>query len=88
MDGKIFNSRGVLVAIVVGPAIFDLKGKRLYDLKDVNIYRLSGELGAISRMLAAPRSIWTRLLTGYFQQPDPARIHPQRALWQWQPNPA
>ena len=44
MDGKIFNSRGVLVAIVVGPAIFDLKGKRLYDLKGVNIYRLSGEL--------------------------------------------
>ena len=44
MDGKIFNSHGVLVAIVVGPAIFDLKGKRLYDLKGVNIYRLSGEL--------------------------------------------
>ena len=44
MDGKIFNSHGVLVAIVVGPAIFDLKGKKLYDLKGVNIYRLSGEL--------------------------------------------
>jgi hypothetical protein len=27
MDGKIFNSRGVHVAIVLGPTIFDLKGK-------------------------------------------------------------
>ena len=44
MDGKIFNSRGALVAAVVGPAIFDLKGKKLYDLKGINIYKLSGEL--------------------------------------------
>ena len=44
MDGKIFNSRGVHIAIVIGPAIFDLTGKRLYDLKGVNIYKLSGEL--------------------------------------------
>jgi hypothetical protein len=27
MDGNIFNSHGVRVAIVLGPAIFDLKGK-------------------------------------------------------------
>jgi hypothetical protein len=40
VDGKIFNSRGVQVAIVLGPAIFDLKGKKLYDLKGVNIYKL------------------------------------------------
>ena len=33
MDGNIFNTRGVHVAIVRGPAIFDLKGKKLYDLK-------------------------------------------------------
>ena len=33
MDGKLFNSQGVRVAIVLGPAIFDLKGKKLYDLK-------------------------------------------------------
>jgi hypothetical protein len=32
MDGKIFNSQGVHVAFVRGPAIFDLKGKKLYDL--------------------------------------------------------
>jgi len=44
VDGNIFNSRGALVAIVVGPAIFDPKGKKLYDLKGSNIYKLSGEL--------------------------------------------
>ena len=44
MDGKIFNSRGVHVAIVLGPTIFDLKGKKLYDLRGINIYKLSGEL--------------------------------------------
>ena len=44
MDGKIFNSRGVHVAIVLGPAIFDLKGQKIHDLRGVNIYKLSGEL--------------------------------------------
>ena len=44
MDGKIFSSRGIHVAVILGPAIFDLKGKKLYDLKGVNIYKLSGEL--------------------------------------------
>ena len=44
VDGKIFNSRGVHVAIVSGPAIFDATGKKLYDLKGVNIYKLSEEL--------------------------------------------
>jgi hypothetical protein len=44
VDGKIFNSRGVRVAIVLGPAIFDLKGQKIYDLRGVNIYKLSGEL--------------------------------------------
>jgi hypothetical protein len=44
VDGKIFNSRGVLVAIILGPVIFDLKGKKLYDLRGINIYRPSGEL--------------------------------------------
>jgi hypothetical protein len=44
MDGKIFNSRGVHVAIVRGSAIFDLKGNKLYLLRGINIYRLSGEL--------------------------------------------
>lgn len=44
MNGKIFNSRGELVGIVLGPTIVDLKGKKLYGLKGVNIYKLSGEL--------------------------------------------
>jgi hypothetical protein len=44
MDGKIFNSRGVNVAVVRGPTIFDLKGNKLYDLRGINIYKLSGEL--------------------------------------------
>src|ERR1700682_2449046 len=44
VDGKVFNSRGVHVAIILGPAIFDLKGKKLYDLKGVSIYKLSGEM--------------------------------------------
>jgi hypothetical protein len=33
MDGNIFNSPGIQVAIVRDPAIFDLRGKKLYDLK-------------------------------------------------------
>ena len=44
MSGNIFNSRGVLVGIVVGPEIFDPAGRKLYDLKGVNIHRPSGEL--------------------------------------------
>ena len=44
MDGKIFNSRGIHVAIIRRPAILDLKGKKLYDLRGINIYKLSGEL--------------------------------------------
>jgi hypothetical protein len=44
VDRKIFNSRGVYVAIVLGPVIFDLKGKKLYDLRGINIYKPSGEL--------------------------------------------
>ena len=44
MTGNIFNSKGVLVGVVVGPEIFDPTGKKLYDLKGVNIYRPSGDL--------------------------------------------
>ena len=44
VSGNIFNSSGVLVGIVVGPEIFDPAGRKLYDLKGVNIYRPSGEL--------------------------------------------
>jgi hypothetical protein len=44
MDGKIFNSQGVHVAIVRGFSIFSHRGEKLYDLRGVNIYKLSGEL--------------------------------------------
>jgi hypothetical protein len=44
MDGNIFSSQGVKVAIVSGPSIFSLRGEKLYDLRGINIYRLSGEL--------------------------------------------
>ena len=44
MSNNIFNSKGVLVGIVVGPEIFDPAGKKLYNLKGSKIYRQSGEL--------------------------------------------
>jgi hypothetical protein len=44
MDGKIINSKGDLVGVVIGSEIFDLVGQKLYDLKGANIYRLSGGL--------------------------------------------
>jgi hypothetical protein len=44
LDGNIFNSQGVKVAIVSGPAIFSLKAEKLYGLRGVQIYKLSGEL--------------------------------------------
>jgi hypothetical protein len=44
VDGNIFSSQGVHVAVARGSAIYDLKRIKLYDLKGANIYRLSGEL--------------------------------------------
>ena len=44
MNGKIFNSQGILVGVVVGDEIFGLKGQKLYDLKGSNIYKLNGDL--------------------------------------------
>ena len=58
MDGNIFNTRGTLVAVVVGPAIFDCKGKKLYDLRGVNIYKLNGDLvGHLSNISGAERHL-------------------------------
>jgi hypothetical protein len=42
MNGDIFDSKGFHVGVVIGPAIFDLKGKKLYDLKGTNIYLVTG----------------------------------------------
>lgn len=44
MNGNIFNSDGTLVGVVIGREIFGSTGKKLYNLKGVNIYRPSGEL--------------------------------------------
>jgi hypothetical protein len=44
MDRKIFNSQGVLVSMVIDREVFNFKGRKLYDLKGVNLYRLSGDL--------------------------------------------
>jgi hypothetical protein len=43
-SSKIFNSKGVHVAVVNGTTILDLSGQKLYDLKGAKIYRVSGEL--------------------------------------------
>jgi hypothetical protein len=58
VDGKIFNSRSVLVAIILGPDIFDLKGKKIYDLRGINIYKLSGELvGHLANVAASEKHL-------------------------------
>jgi hypothetical protein len=44
VSGNIFNSNGVQVAVMNDGGVFDLDGRKLYDLKGINIYRLSGEL--------------------------------------------
>jgi hypothetical protein len=44
VDGNVFNSKGVHVAVVIGPAIFGHNGQKLYDLRGVNIYKLNGDL--------------------------------------------
>jgi hypothetical protein len=36
VDGKIFNSQGILVGVVVGDEVFGLRGQKLYDLKGSN----------------------------------------------------
>ena len=44
MDGNVFNSEGRHVAIVRRNEIFDLAGRKLYDLRDTKIYKTTGEL--------------------------------------------
>ena len=69
MKGNIFNSKGIHVGVIVGREIFDRSGTKLYDLKGINIYRLSRELighlndeavrtsGSIKRPTACSRSL-------------------------------
>jgi hypothetical protein len=42
VTGNIINSKGTSVGKIVGSAIFDLH--KLYTLRGINIYKLSGEL--------------------------------------------
>jgi hypothetical protein len=44
VDGNIFNSNRVRVGQVIARKVFDPKGKQLYDLKGVNLYRPSRDL--------------------------------------------
>ena len=44
MNVNIFNSKGVHVGVVMGDAVFGLKGQKLYGLKGSNIYKLNGDL--------------------------------------------
>ena len=58
MNGNILNSEGIHVAVVTGPDIFDLSGKKLYKLKDGNIYRLSGKfLGHLNHVTGTQRHL-------------------------------
>jgi hypothetical protein len=58
MDGKIFNSQGVKVAVVSGFSVFSLRGQKIYDLRGINIYKLSGELvGHLSNASASDRRL-------------------------------
>jgi hypothetical protein len=58
VDGKIVNSKGVLVAVVVGDEVFGLKGQKLYDLKGSNIYKLNGDLvGHLSNARGAEKRL-------------------------------
>jgi hypothetical protein len=58
VDGNIFNSKGVHVAVVIGPAIFGHKGEKLFDLRGVNIYKLNGDLvGHLSDVSGAEKHL-------------------------------
>jgi hypothetical protein len=71
MDGKIFNSQGVHVAIVRGQNILSLSGEKLFDLRGVKIYKTTGELvGHLANASAADRLVSTRRPTSYFQSRD------------------
>jgi hypothetical protein len=44
VSGNIINSKGTYVGKIIGSAIFDLNGQKLYAVRGINIYKLSGEL--------------------------------------------
>jgi hypothetical protein len=44
MNGKIVSSQGVHVADFRGAVVYGLRGEPRFELRGLNIYRLSGEL--------------------------------------------
>jgi sporulation protein YlmC with PRC-barrel domain len=44
VSGHIINSKGTSVGKIVGSVIFDLHGQKVYAIRGINIYKLSGEL--------------------------------------------
>jgi len=59
VDGNIVNSKGVLVGVVAGDAVFGLKGQKLYGLKGSSIYKLNGDL--VGHLLSDARGKEKRL---------------------------
>jgi hypothetical protein len=59
VNGNIVNSKGMLVGVVAGDAVFGLKGQKLYGLKGSNIYKLNGDL--IGHLLSDARGEKKRL---------------------------
>jgi hypothetical protein len=70
MDGNIFNSQGVHVAMVRGSTISVL-GVRSSTIFGASTYTNCPEsLSGTSRARALPESIWTRRGTSCFPPPD------------------
>jgi hypothetical protein len=71
MDGNIFNTQGLHVAVVRGSSIFSLRGEKLYDLRGVNIYKFSGELVRhLATALGAEKRL-DKATDKLFPTPDP-----------------
>jgi hypothetical protein len=70
VDGNIFNSNSVHVGQVIGREVFDLKGKKLYDLRGVNLTGPPVIWLDIWRTRKARKNIWENPRIGCFQPPD------------------
>jgi hypothetical protein len=70
---------------VIGTAIFDLAGKKLYDLRGTNIYRLSSELvGHLNRVQGSENRL-DRATEKLFQW---LTLHLNEPLFLWGVRPA
>ncbi|MBR1238278.1 hypothetical protein [Bradyrhizobium sp. AUGA SZCCT0182] len=71
MDGKIFNSEGQYVAVIIANEIYNLSGQKLYDLRGQKVYKPTGELvghlssaGADKRLDKSSDRLFPKLTTG------------------------